>query len=259
MPIAADRLCIICGERKPEVRFEKKGEHIVPRFLGNRRLRTPFVCRTCNGGLGGTVDIALKGAAGVAEACFNRKAAGWARRDKPVGRPAGFGSLFWEYYGNSGDGGINNVNRRGGDPLKNRAVLGALLKIAYESTHLRLGDAYLGDPVAVTAREILFAFVNKDKGKACELINAICVYRIDINAFHAAIPAPRCEFVKKAVAGRSCLNSIWLVPLTAGKTEPLSVVIDIEGLPPAYVVVAANRVCPPHYAIDTPELIFPRC
>lgn len=235
-----DRLCIICNERKPAPQFERKGEHVVPRFLGNRRMRTPFVCRACNGGLGGTVDIALKGAPGVAEACFNR-GAGWARGDRPAGQSVRLEPLFGE--------------RCGGDPLKNPAVLGAVLKIAYESAHLRLGDAFLGDPTAAAVREILSAFVNKDRDRAYGLMGGISVYPIDINAFHAAVRAPRCEFVKKAIAGKSCLNSIWIVPLKSGQGGggPLAVVTDIEGVPPNYAVVSESP-----YGVDAPELIFPR-
>jgi hypothetical protein len=255
---AADRLCIICNERKPAARFERKGEHIVPRFLGNRRFRTPFVCKACNGGLGGTVDVALKGADGVAAACFNRGVPR-ARGDRLVERPVSLKSLFGEYCrGSRNHGVVDKSNPQDGGLLKDPAVKGAILKIAYESAHLRLGDAYLEDPIAVAVREILFAFVNKEKEKAHELIDAIDVYRIDINAFHAAIRAPRREFVKRAIAGKSCLNGIWLAPINAGEATPLAAVIDIEGLPPAYAVVGANCVHPPHYAVDAPESVFPK-
>ncbi len=259
MPTATDRLCIICNERKPAPQFERKGEHIVPRFLGNRRLRTPFVCRACNGALGGTVDLALKSAPGVAAACFNR-GAGRSRGDRSVGQPVRLSPLFEEYYG-GGDRDkrvnnqhINKNNNHNGGPLKNPGVKGAVLKIAYESAHLRLGDAYLTDPIAVAVREILTAFINKDKDRAYELIDAAKIYAIDINAFHAAMRSPRCEFVKKAIAGKSCLNSIWIVPLKPiDDGEPLAIVTDIEGLPPSYVLIGESP-----YGINAAELIFPK-
>jgi hypothetical protein len=252
---ATDRLCIICNVRKPVSQFERKGEHIVPRFLGNRRMRTPFVCRACNGGLGGTVDVALKSAPGVAAACFNRGAL-LARGDRPDGQAAGrLDSLFGGYCG-GGDKRINKDSYQDGGRLNILAVKAAVLKIAYESAHLRLGDACLDDPAAVAIREILFAFANKGKDRARELIDAVSVYAIDINAFYAATRTPRCGFVKRAIAGKSCLNSIWIVPLKskpAGESGPLAVVTDIEGLPPSYVVVGESR-----YGVDTAELIFPR-
>jgi hypothetical protein len=236
MTTAPDRRCIICGARKPASQFERKGEHIVPRFLGKGRLRTPFVCRVCNGGLGGTVDVALKGFLGVARACFNR-GAGWAREARLVGQAALFQSP------------------PNAAPLKDPAVAGAVLKIAYEAAHLRLGDAYLGDPAAAAIREILLAFVNKDRARARGLLGVIDCRPIDINAFHAAIGAPRCDFVKKAIAGKSCLNSIWLAPLKpapAAGNEPLAVVMDIEGIPPNYTVISESR-----HAVEAPELIYP--
>jgi hypothetical protein len=52
--------CIICFKCKPETDFDKIGEHIFPQSLGNKNLITYHVCHTCNGGLGGTVDYALK-------------------------------------------------------------------------------------------------------------------------------------------------------------------------------------------------------
>jgi len=253
MPTAPDRHCIICGERKPASQFERKGEHIVPRFLGNRRLRTPFVCRACNGALGGTVDLALKSAPGVAAACFNR-GAGRDRGDRSSGQPVRLGSLFGECYGGDPDQGVNKDNPRNGGPLKNPAVKGAILKIAYESAHLRLGDAYLADPAAAAVREILSAFVNKDRDRACGLIDGISVYAIDINAFYAAMRSPRCDFVKRAIACKSCLNSIWIVPLKpTEESAPLTVVIDIEGVPPSYVLISESP-----YNVNTAELIFPK-
>jgi len=253
MPTAPDRLCIICNERKPAPQFERKGEHIVPRFLGNRRLRTPFVCRVCNGALGGTVDLALKSAPGVAAACFNR-GVGRDRGDRSAGQTVRLQSLFGEYYGVGPDQGVNKDNPRNGDPLGNPAVKGALLKIAYESAHLRLGDAYLADPAAGAVREILSAFVSKDRERAYGLIDGVTVYAVDISAFHAAMRSPRCDFVKRAIAGRSCLNSIWIVPLKpAEESAPLAVVMDIEGVPPCYVPVSESP-----YNINTAELIFPK-
>jgi len=249
MPTATDRLCIICNERKPAPQFERKGEHIVPRFLGNRRLRTPFVCSACNGALGGTVDLALKSAPGVAAACFNR-GVGRGGGDRSSGQTVRLSSIFGEYYG--GGGGRDRPD----DPLKNPAVKGAVLKIAYESAHLRLGDAYLSDPAAVAAREMLSALINKDKERACGLIDAVELYAIDISAFHAAMRAPRSDFVKRAIAGKSCLNSIWIVPLKprpAGGSGPLAVVTDIEGLPPSYVLIGESP-----YGINAAELIFPK-
>jgi hypothetical protein len=262
MPTAPERLCIICNERKPASQFERKGEHIVPRFLGNRRLRTPFVCRACNGALGGTVDLALKSAPGVAAACFNR-GTGRDRGNRSSGQTVRLGSLFEEYYGGGRDQSIDNQhidksNRHNGDPVKNPAINGAFLKIAYESAHLRLGDAYLNDPIAASIREILSAFINKDKDRAYGLIDAAKIYPIDINAFHAAMRSPRCDFVKRAIAGRSCLNSIWIVPLkprpaATGEGGRLAVVTDIEGLPPSSVLISESP-----YGVDAPELIFPR-
>jgi len=262
MPTAPDRLCIICNQRKPASQFERKGEHIVPRFLGNRRLRTPFVCRACNGALGGTVDLALKSAPGVAAACFNR-GTGRDKGDRSSGQTVRLGSLFGEYYGGCGrDQRIDNQhidknNQHSGDPLKNPAVKGALLKIAYESAHLRLGDVYLNDPVATSIREILLAFIKKDKDRAYGLIDAAKIYPIDINAFHAATRSPRCGFVKRAIAGKSCLNSIWIVPLkprpTTGEGGQLAAITDIEGLPPSYVLISESP-----YGVGAPELIFPK-
>jgi hypothetical protein len=181
--------------------------------------------------------VALKGVLGVARACFNR-GAGWAREERLVGRAALFQSP------------------PGATALKDPAVLGAVLKIAYEAAHLRLGDAYLGDPAAAAVREILLAFVNKDKARAIGLLGAIDCRPIDINAFHAAVGAPRCYFVKKAIAGKSCLNSIWITPLKpefAAGNEPLAVVMDIEGIPPNYTVIGES--C---YAVEAPELIYPK-
>jgi len=255
---AIDRTCIICNERKPASQFERKGEHIVPRFLGNRRMRTPFVCRACNGGLGGTVDIALKSAPGVAAACFNR-GAGWSRGDREVVSSVRLMSLFEEFCGGVRDQRVNNKNKNNNhydDRFKNPAVKGAVLKIAYESAHLRIGDDYLSDSVAMTAREVLFAFVNKDKDRAYGLIDGVSIYGIDIDAFYAATRTPRFEFVKRAIAGKSCLNSIWIVPLKSkliDDNEPLAVVVDIEGIPPSYVVISESS-----YGIDTAELIFPK-
>jgi hypothetical protein len=250
---ATDRLCIICNTIKPSSQFERKGEHIVPRFMGNRRLRTPFVCGSCNGALGGTVDVALKSAPGVAAACFNRSA-GWARSDQSIGQSIRYNSLFAEYYDNTGDQSINKNNHQDAATLDTPSIKSAILKIAYESAHLRIGDPYLTDPTAATIREILFAFVNKDKEKALGLIDDIPVRPIDINAFHAAMRSPRCEFIKRAIAGKSCLNSIWITPLKPlNENKPLAIVTDIEGLPPCYVIISESP-----YNIDTAELIFPK-
>ncbi len=260
MPTAPDRHCIICNERKPASQFERKGEHIVPRFLGNRRLRTPFVCRDCNGALGGTVDLALKSAPGVAAACFNRGALR-DRGDRSSEQSVRLSSLFREYYGGGQDRRIDNQhidtdNPYDGGPLKNPAVKGAVLKIAYESAHLRLGDAYLADPAAAAVREILSALINKERERACGLMDGVELYAVDIDAFYATMRSPRCEFVKRAIAGKSCLNSIWIVPLkprSAGGSGPLAVLTDIEGLPPNYVLIGESS-----YGIDTAELIFPK-
>lgn len=176
---------------------------------------------------------------------YNR-GAGRTRADQAAWRPDCLHSLF-----NRGEGG--GGGRR--DPLEDPGVRGAVLKIAYESAHLRLGDALLADPAAAAAREALAAFANKETARARELAAAADVRAVDIDAFHAAARSPRREFVKRAIAGKSCLNSIWLVPFKPDGAggRALAVVIDIEGLPPCFAVVGASA-----HGVESPELIFPR-
>jgi hypothetical protein len=65
---------------------------------------------------------------------------------------------------------------------------------------------------------------------------------------------PRSDFVKRAIAGKSCLNSIWIVPLkSTDESAKLAVVTDIEGLPPSYVLIGESP-----YGINAAELIFPK-
>jgi hypothetical protein len=221
--MADDRLCIICRARKPVSLFERKGEHIVPRFLGSRRLRTPHVCRECNGGLGGTVDVALKNVPGIAMARFDRRVAGAAN---------------------------SPLDDR---PSENPDVKGAMLKIAYEAAHLRLGNGWLDDPAAVSIRNALAAYVAKNKEKARRLAGGTDIGDIRIDAFYYGIGRSRSELVRRAICGKSCLNGLWLAPLGRNaEGGPLAVILDIEGLPSVYVAVSdSNR------GVGAPELLAP--
>jgi len=274
-----EKLCIICGVRKPKSLFERKGEHIVPKFLGSRRLRTPHVCRECNGGFGGTVDLALKRVFTVSLACIDRGVVG-ARKSSFSERNADYDSILWGNYDSAGnqhhreinppdnrlrknpDADINIMKAwppNGAPKLDNSLrddpdVKGAVLKIAYEAAHLRLGDSWLHDSTAVAIRNVLSAYVSKDREKAHRLMNDIDVYNIPINLFYFTIGKSRSEYVKNAIKCKSCLNGLWLAPVkTQSGRSPLAVVFDIEGLPPGYVVVSESSE-----GIGAPELLSPR-
>jgi len=226
-----DRLCIICNTRKPESQFEKKGEHVVPRFLGNRRFRTPFVCTDCNNGLGGTVDVALKNVFSVMLACYDRGVSG-----RPPAAAVAKSAVSESM------------------PPENLDVRGAILKIAYEAAHLRLGNNWLDDPIAVALRNVLFAYVGKNKKAAHEFIGSLEVHGISIALFYYDMNRTRSEFVKQAIISKSCLNALWLAPvkIRPGK-RPLAIVFDIEGLPPGYVVVSDSD-----WGTGAPELLAPK-
>ncbi|MCL2182001.1 MAG: HNH endonuclease [Chitinispirillia bacterium] len=237
-----DRLCIICNARKPESAFERKGEHIVPRSLGNRKFRTPFVCSDCNNGLGGTVDLALKNVFAVKLACYDRGVG--------VGR-------------------ADEILSEGGQPPDNPDVKGAILKIAYEAAHLRLGNNWLDDPKAKAVREILSAYINKDKRAAHALMENITVHDISIGMFYYRMGKARSEHIKHAITAKSCLNALWLAPAAAlreagnerinkvntstGQNDGgLMLVFDIEGVAPGYAVVSDSG-----WGINTPVLLAP--
>jgi len=238
-----DRLCIICDTRKPESRFEKRGEHIVPRSLGNRKFRTPVVCTECNNGLGGTVDVALKSVFDVALACYDRGVGG------------GRADLFLE----DGEPSTYSVRPWAAAPAgpaapENPDVKGAVLKIAYEAAHLRLGNNWLRDPAAAAIREVLFAYVCKERKKARELMGGIPVSSISTGLFYRGMNRSRSEHVKHAIVAKSCLNAVWLAPLKASpESTVLAVIFDIEGLPPGSVAVGNSD-----WGVRTPELLAPR-
>ena len=248
-----DRLCIICDARKPVAQFETKGEHIVPRSLGNRRLRTPYVCRACNGGLGGTVDVALRNVFRVALACVDRGVGG-ARESGLPERGSGPEPVLF-----AGDDSVSPRARKtalsayGPSPLANPDVKGAILKIVYEAAHLCLGNNWLHYTTAAAIRDVLFAYVNKDRGKARELMSGIAVRDIPIDLFYFKMGKSRSEHIKRAIISKTCLNSLWLTPVkTPSGDDLLAVVFDIEGLPPGYVVVSNSD-----WDIEVPELLAP--
>jgi len=219
--MAEERLCIICDERKPVSRFETKGEHIVPRSLGNRKFRTPFVCTDCNNGLGGTVDAALKNVPAVALACYDRGVCGR----------------------------TGAINPAGSASAENPDVKGAVLKIAYEAAHLRLGNNWLRDPAAAAIRDALSSYVNKDREKAHRLMDDIVIYDMALDIFYYSINRRQSPLVKHAIISKSCLNALWMARINA----LTAVVLDIEGLAPGYVAVSDSD-----WGIDTPELLAPR-
>ncbi|MDR0330621.1 MAG: hypothetical protein LBH93_02795, partial [Chitinispirillales bacterium] len=225
----------------------------------------PHVCADCNGGLGGTVDVALKNVFTVALACFNR-GVGWAKGDERLRERVRLDLVFK----GCGGGGWNrcidknqriNKNKHIGEddqyddnPFENPDIKGAILKIAYEAAHLRLGGDWLDDPAAVAIREILFAYVNKDKEKAHALANGVTISNIPIDAFYFAMRIPRSDFLKRAIAGKTCLNSLWLSPKKlASNNTVLILVFDIEGIPPGYAVVSESA-----QNIAAPELLAPK-
>jgi hypothetical protein len=243
-----EKLCIICDTRKPKSHFERKGEHIVPRSLGSRRLRTPYVCKVCNGGFGGTVDVALKNVFNVSLACLDRRVAG-TRGSGFCGRGVDLGSILWGGYDNA----ENRLSRKTSLP-ENPDVKGAVLKIAYEAAHLRLGGGWLRDPTAAAIRSVLFAYVSKDREKAHRLMSGIAVHDIPIGLFYFAMGKSRSEYVRSAINCKSCLNGLWLAPVkTQSGGKPLAVVFDIEGLAPGYVVVSRSNE-----EVGAPELLAPR-
>jgi len=248
-----ERLCVICGTRKPRSCFERKGEHIVPRSLGSRRLRTPHVCRDCNGGFGATVDLALKNVFTVSVACIDRGVVG-TRGSGFSGQNIDFDSLLWGSRGDTGNRPHREINLSDNSPRENPDVKGAVLKIAYEAAHLRLGDDWLREPTAAAIRNVLFAYVSRDREKARELMNGIAVRDIPIGVFYFAMGKSRSEYVRSAINRKSCLNGLWLAPVkTQSGEKSLAVVFDIEGLPPGYVVVSGSNG-----GISAPELLAPR-
>jgi hypothetical protein len=250
MPTPNEKLCIICNTRKPDTQFETKGEHIVPRYLGSRKLRTPFVCKVCNGGLGGSVDIALKNVPRVALACFDREVVG-GRSDPFENRVVVTGGADGAVPFDSLFDPPECITR----PRDNPDIRGALLKIAYEATHLRLGNNWLHDPIAAAIREALFAYVCKDREKARRLTEGIPVRDIPIDLFYYIIGKSRSDHVKKAAANKSALNGLWIVPFKteAAPAGSLAVVFDIEGLPAGCVTVSESD-----WGIKAPELLAPK-
>jgi len=248
-----ERLCIICDARKPRSCFERKGEHIVPRSLGSRKLRTPHVCRECNGGFGATVDLALKNVFTVSVACIDRgvvgtRGSGFSRQN------VDFDLLLWGCRGNTGNRHRREINLSDNSPRENPDVKGAVLKIAYEAAHLRLGDDWLREPTAAAVRNVLFAYVSRDREKAHELMSGITVHDIPIDVFYFAMGKSRSEYVKRAIISKSCLNSLWLAPVRMQSGEKsLAIVFDIEGLPPGYVAVSDSNE-----NISVPELLAPK-
>lgn len=264
-----DRLCIICNARKPESQFEKRGEHIVPRSLGNRRYRTPFVCTECNNGLGGTVDIALKSAPGVMLACYDRGIGS--------GRTGGLAKPLSAMIPKSAliqDSAL--IPESAPVPPENPDVKGAILKIVYEAAHMRLGNNWLRDPAAAPIRGVLSAYVDRDRKKACGLMEAIALRNISIGIFYYGIGRSRSEHIKHAITVKSCLNALWLTPINiltqpaTGNARPcvsmaapesliktdnpaLAIVFDIEGLAPGFVTISDSG-----WGIIAPELLAPK-
>jgi hypothetical protein len=211
------------------------------------------VCRECNGGFGATVDLALKNVFNVSIACFDRGVVG-TRGCVFSGQNVDFDSLLWGRRGNAENRPRREINLPDNRPRENPDVKGAMLKIAYEAAHLRLGDDWRREPTAAAIRNVLSAYVNRDREKARELMSGITVHDIPIDVFYFAMGKSRSEYVKSAINRKSCLNGLWLAPV---KTRPdsiqLAVVFDIEGLPPGYVVVSESD-----FNIDVPELLAPK-
>jgi len=243
------KLCIICNTRKPESQFESKGEHIVPRFLGNRKLCTPHVCSTCNGGLGGTVDLALKNVFKITLACADRGVVGVQTNPLSTDSVDANGLTLFDRLFDP----LKRERATQNSPYKNPDIKGAMLKIAYETAHLRLGNNWLHDPIAVSARSALYAYVRKERETARERVNSIPMYEIPMDIFYLAMNKSRSETLKKAISNKSCLNGLWLVPFAKpNNAGSLAVVIDIEGLTPIYVVVSDSL-----WNITAPELLSP--
>jgi hypothetical protein len=208
------------------------------------------VCRECNGGLG-TIDIALKNADGVMLACYDRDVGG-ARSGRSGNRSA-------KNSPKNDDEAIDIIKLSAPRPKpfeENPDIKGAILKIAYEATHLRLGNDWLRDPITVTIKNILFAYVNKNKTIAREHINSINIRDINIDAFYYVINKSRSELIKRAISSKSCLNALWIIPFkTETKTDGdrLAIVYDIEGIAPGYVEVGKST-----WGIDEAELLAPQ-
>jgi len=250
-----EKLCIICNTRKPKSHFERKGEHIVPRFLGSRRLRTPHVCKDCNGGFGGTVDLALKKVFKLTLACFDRGVVG-ARGSVLSEQGIDFDSLMWGCLDddNKEKRPRREINLSDNNPWENPDIKGAILKIVYEAAHMRLGDNWLRDPTAAAIRDALFAYVSRAREKAHNIMNGITIHDIPIDLFYFAIGKSRSEYIRSAINCKSCLNALWLAPVkTQSERKLLAVVFDIEGLPAGYVVVSDSND-----SIRAPELLAPK-
>ena len=262
--------------------------------MGNRTFITYRVCKECNGGLGGTVDHALKQEWKVAQARYDRGVKGAQNNrfmsikipDTAVGKSGILDSdeqigffeqlgfpiaitkdekVFCDKFGHDAillgyidDGKKYYTKCRLPDfnPQANLDVQGAVLKIAYESTHLYLGDSWLGHLIANEIREVLFAYVGSDKNTAQKKVKNTnrLIRSYDCEKFYRYIGRSRNEFVKKAEASKCCLNGLWLCPLIerASRMSGLGIVFDIEGLPFGYVVVGNRK-----HGIDQITQLYP--
>jgi len=169
------RHCIICDTTKHEALFEKCGEHIIPQSLGNRNFVTHRVCKDCNGGLGGTVDAAIKKEFKVGQVRFDRNVSMkqknpflsrnvtganvgefylMAKKRNPLDRiwlemaivkdEVAFHKNFGDspiLLGGTGDNGEDfyfKLDYTDFNPQSKVDIQGAVLKIAYEATHFHL-------------------------------------------------------------------------------------------------------------------------
>jgi hypothetical protein len=211
------------------------------------------VCRECNGGFGATVDLALKNVFTVSVACIDRGVVG-TRGSGFSKQNIDFDLLLWGCRGNIESRRRHEVNLSDNRPRESPDVKGAVLKIAYEAAHLRLGDDWLREPTAAAFRNVLFAYVSRDREKAHELMNDISVHDIPIDVFYFAMGKSRSEYVRSAINRKSCLNGLWLSPVkTQSGEKSLAIIIDIEGLSPVYVAVSDSNE-----SISVPELLAPR-
>jgi len=288
---------------KHESLFERRGEHIIPESLGNRSFVTHRVCKECNGGLGGTVDAALKSESKVAQVRFDRNVSTKQRdpsmsrnvtgakigefslmaKDKnpldSIGLEMGVVKDGATFHKNFGDSPIllGGVDDKGNDfwfkldladfnPQSKADIQGAVLKIAYEATHLYfenltppIGDVWMKRWLAEEIRNVLYAYTTKDIAKARNLAKQArrLILRCDTDRFYDWLGTPRHEALRVASENNCCVNGLWLCPLSKksefSSSKGLGMVFDIEGLPIGYVVLDRR-----HHGINQPIQVFPK-
>ncbi|MCL2673858.1 MAG: HNH endonuclease [Defluviitaleaceae bacterium] len=298
--IPKQRHCIICNKIKHESLFEKRGDHIIPETLSKRNFVTHRVCKDCNGGLGGTVDNALKRELKLAQVSFDRNVR--KKQKDPfmsrnvTGANVGDFTLISKdrnpldsigmemaivkdesaFHENFGDfpillGGIDDkgqdfyfkLDLTDFNPQSKIDIQGAVLKIAYEATHLylesqnvALGDFWITHSIANEIRYALYAYTIHDltTARACvKHASERLIKRYEHNNFYDWLGKSRDIFIETAIGNKCCVNGLWLTPLISKeKFTGFGLVFDIEGLPFGYVVLGYRK-----HGITKPMQIFP--